>query len=283
MAQTSAGGGLPDALKGINPANGSCRREDSAAGAPAAVVAAPVQPEPDLSCAIAASDALFWLDAPDALFVDTRLPAEHAQFGIRGSVNLAALDLRTKPYLKSKRIVLFGNGKGEQENYRACAQLKRDGFAQVRVLRGGIAMWHLAQLPLVGRSVPNGGLVGLDTAEFWQEAKFDDNVVLVSPARREVQSNLSFSVLLAQPSAEAIKSVLERRRKELKGTPMAAVVLVAGNEVSEVQLAQIQQSLKPIPVLLYADTHEALTRHLARQQVVWSAYARGPKKPACGV
>lgn len=281
-AQGNAGGGLPDALKGISPANGSCRRDDSAAVAPGAVVAAPVLPEPDLSCAIAANDALSWLDAPDALFVDTRLPAEHAQFGIRGSVNLAALDLRTKPYLKAKRIVLFGNGKGEQENYRACAQLKRAGFAQVRVLRGGIAMWQLAQQPLVGRSMPNGAMVGLDAAEFWQEAKFDDNVVLVNPTRREVQANLSFSVLLDQPSADAIKAVLERRRKELKGAPMAAVVLVAGKELTEAQLAQIQQALKPIPVLLYTDSNEALTRHMARQQAVWTAHARGPKKPACG-
>ena len=281
-AQANAGGGLPEALRGINPANGACRRDDSVTGASGAAVATPAQPEPDLSCAIAASDVLSWLDAPDALFVDTRLPAEHAQFGIRGSVNLAALDLRTKPYLKSKRIVLFGNGKGEQENYRACAQLKRAGFTQVRVLRGGIAMWQLAQQPLVGRSMPNAAMVGLDSAEFWQEAKFDDNVVLVSPARREVQANLSFSVLLDQPSADAIKGVLEQRRKELKGAPMAAVVLVAGKEITETQLAQIRASLKPIPVLLYADSNESLTRHIAQHQAVWTAHARGPKRPACG-
>lgn len=270
------------ALSAINPAGGSCRRDDASSSTPGAVVPAPVLVEPDLGCAITAAEARRWQEAPDTLFVDTRLPAEHAQFGIRGAVNLAALDLRTKSYLKAKRIVLFGNGKAEQEVYRACAQLKQAGFSQVRVLRGGVGMWQLAQQPLVGSAIHNGVMVGLSAAEFWQEAMFDDNVVLVSPARREVQGSLSFSVLLDQPSGDAIRAVLERRRKELKGAPLASVVLVVGKEVTRDQLNQIRQSLDPIPILVYADSQEALIQQMTRQQAVWSAHARGPKKPACG-
>lgn len=282
-AQASAPNAAPDGFKEIKRSDGVCRRDADGAGNAVELPEGPPLPEPDLSCAVSPADAQAWADAANTVFVDTRLPVEFGQFGIRGAVNLGLSDLQTKPYLMSKRLVLLGSGKAEQALYQACAVLKRQGFAQVRVVRGGMASWHASQLALIGRPPSAAALSRIDPAELWRESKFDDNVVMVAASQAALQANLSFSVVLPQVSAYAIKAILDRRRKELKGAPVAAVVLAAGPELSDQQLLQIQQALKPVPVLLYADTADALARQVARQTATWTAQARGPKRPGCGL
>lgn len=275
--------GVFDALKGIRQAVGSCRRDNEAnPAAKEGPVAAPLL-DADLSCAISPGDAMRWLEAANTIFVDTRPAPEHGQFGIRGAVNVRPSELKTKTYLQRKRIVLFGVGVGDQELYRACSGLKQAGFGQVHVLRGGLALWSAFRLPLIG-APPSGSLMSrLSAAQLWQESRYDDNVVVVFPSMSAGRENLPYSVLLMTPTAEGVRGVLERRRKELKGAPVASVILVAGAEMNDQQFEQLQQKLGAIPLLLYAESLGALDRQLSSQKAMWAAQSRGPKRPGCGL
>src|SRR5258706_3147384 len=68
----------------------------------------------------------------------------------------------------------------------------------------------------------------------------------------------------------------------MKNAQLASVVLVADAELSAERMERLQQGLKPVPLLVYVETRQALNRYVATQKAVWAAQARGPKQPNCG-
>lgn len=90
-------------------------------------------------------------DAPDAVILDIRTPAEFAAGHIEGAVNidyyapdfesrLAGLDRNTEYFVYCRS----GNRSG-----RAMDTFARLGFSRVKHLKGGIIDWEGAGLPLV--------------------------------------------------------------------------------------------------------------------------------------
>ena len=281
LAQNSPVDELPRALRDVKPAIGSCRPDDAQAKDPASRGAVRKELPPDLACAVSAAE-LSALKRADTVFIDTRPASEYAQFRIDGALNISVAEARSKAYLRSKPLVLVGDGKGERELYAACAELKRQGFKQVRILRGGMASWLAHDQAVIGRAPAPDRLIRLSAAELWRESQFDGNVVLVGDNREPMLADLPFSVALGQQSAETIRAALEQRNKRRKNAPFASVVLVAGADLSPEQMERLQRDLKPVPLLVYAETREALNRYVGTQKAIWAAQARGPKQPNCG-
>lgn len=274
-------GQLPEILKEIKPAAGVCRSDEVLPGADGILTVPEVQP--DLNCAISVSEVRTLLTQPSTALIDLRLAADYQAFHIEGALNLGFSDLHSKPYWRNKTVVLIGNGKAERELYSECAQLKRSGYKQVRVLRGGMPLWLVHNQPVMGRlpSVPQ--LARLPASEFWLESKNPDNLVVLSKGQGALQGDLSFSVVLPQTTGEAIKAVIKRRHKELKSAPLASVILAADPTVTDEQIQQLQSAIMPVPLLVYADTRDAFMRQLVVQKAIWLAQARGPKQPGCGL
>lgn len=279
-AQLVSGDLLPEAIKDIRPAVGACRREDPLPGQAGTPVGGEVPP--DLSCALPVTEFPLLLARRETLLADLRLAADFQTFRIEGALNLSASELRSKPYWRRKTVVLVGNGKAERELYSECARLKRSGYQQVRVLRGGMPMW-LAQGGAVAGHTPSvPQLMRLSAAEFWLESQNPHNVVLVATEQHALQRQLSRSEVLPQTTPKTIKAALEPRRK-LRPSGSASVVLAVAPGVTNEWIEKLQQSLMPVPLLVYADTPEALAHQLDAQKAVWAAQARGPKQPGCGL
>ena len=278
FAQNAAPNALPRALKDVQPA-GSCRPDKIE---PMEKIFARKELAPDLSCALSAAELSPGRKPPNTVFIDTRSMSEYDQFRIDGALRMSVSELRSKSYLRGKRIVLIGDGKAERELYVACAELKHRGFKQVRMLRGGMASWLVEQQPVVGRAPAPDRIVRLNAAELWMESRFDRNVVLLADNQFTMLPDLPFSAALGHPSLEIIQAAIQQRRAQLKNAPFASVVLVAERELSAEQLERLQQGLKPVPLLVYADTRQALNRYVATQKAMWAAQARGPKQPNCG-
>lgn len=284
VISTSAGAqepaGLPDALQGIKPAVSECRSEEPlpeiAEMPPSASIA------PDLACALPATQAKSLRDQQDAIFIDLRPTAEYAVFHIANALNLTLAQLRSKPYWRSKPLVLIGSGKGETEWYRACAALRFEGYKQVRVLQGGMAQWLAQALPVEGQQPPAHHLSRLSAEELWLESQSAENVVMLDASQQAIKTELGFSTVLPKVSATAIKTVLDRRRKELGRAPLAAVVLAVAPSSSDRELQSLQQLLNPLPLLVYRDAPEHFLMQMAIQKASWKARARGPKQPRCG-
>lgn len=280
-AQNQAGAGMPEALKDIKPASGVCRRD-----APEQTSSTPASSQalaPDLSCALEASELARMLGQPGVAVVDTRTSPAFNAFRIADALNLDVTSLRHKTFLRDKTLVLAGSGKGERELYSACAALKAQGFKRVSVLRGGMAAWAAQGLPALGRASDVSLMDGLSPAELWVESQFDANLLLLVRERAGMLSQLRSGVEIASASPETLSSILARYRKANRNALPAAVLLVAAAPLPAEALQSLRQAIKPVPLLVYAETTEAYARYLKQQQAVWAAQAHGPKQPGCGL
>lgn len=277
-AQVVPGNAMPEALKGIRQASSACMREDDTPGGAAAVA----EPAPDLQCAVPAETVQQLLRQPGSVAIDMRSAADFEAYHIDGAVNASLADLLAKPYWRGRKVVLAGSGKGERELYTACARLKQAGYKNVAVLSGGMTSWLAAGKPVRGRAPSAQQLARLSAAELWQEGQFSENLVVMDKDREALLNHIPFSVPVAESSAAAIRRLMDERRRALKGTPAAAVVLVTGADMPDQRVQQLQQSLAPQPVLVYTDTREAFARQVSTQKAIWLAHANGPKRPACG-
>lgn len=282
--RTSNAGGLPAALQAARPSDGVCHKEDVAE-----LGKLPQAPDvrADLTCAMVPAALRKQLTAtgvaPDWALIDLRQNDDFQAYHINGAMNLGLADLHGKPYWRNKQVVLIGNGKGERELYAACTQLKQSGYKQVSVLRGGMPAWLAQQGPVLGR-VPQRmpQMLRLSPAEFLLEAQNPDNLVLLGKAQIDIQRELPLAMPLTDDTVDALQAVLARRRKELKDTPLATVVVVAAG-LGEEQIGRMQQALAPLPLLLYMDSPQALAKQVALQKQIWLAQARGPRPLGCGL
>lgn len=272
---------VEEALKDVKRA-GVCSRDDVAASTSGMPMLG-VDAAPDLGCALAPADAMALQGRPDTVVVDTRPAREFALFHIDSSLNATPSELRVKPFLQSKSLILAGSGKGERELYVACGELRRAGFKQVKVLRGGLPAWLAHQQPVVGRIEAAESMVRLTPGQLWAEARFDANLVLLAPGMASLQKEFPKGVLLRDDSPEALKTIVEKRRREARNVPLASIVLVAGSTAQDDRIGRLIQALKPVPVLVYGDTAEALKQFLVSQEAAWKVQARGPKQPKCGL
>ncbi len=282
FAQAPAYGALPESLKSIKQATGTCARDDAKAGKeldfPSELL-----PPAALECAIGPAEAAALLAQPNSVAVDTRSAAEFSISHIDGALNMNAATLRVQAFLRNHDVILVGNGKTERELYSSCARLKASGFKQAKVLRGGMPSWGMQGLPVIGKSAGVADLVRLDAPELWVESEFDANLVLVTGGQESVRKSLKFAVSVADLSPGTVSNIIERRRKELKNAPLASVVVVTDPKTEIATLIMLRQHLHPIPVLVYMGGAEAVAQQIKQQHALWAARARGPRKPGCGL
>ncbi|MDB5815455.1 MAG: hypothetical protein JWN23_2572 [Rhodocyclales bacterium] len=281
-AQALPGTVMPEALKNIKAASGVCPRDDVVANGNPETGANNARP--DMSCAIRPAELSSLLTSPDTTIVDLRNLVEYNRVRIDGSLNLATSEVRRKNYLHDKSLVLVGNGKAERELYMACADLQTRGFKRVKVLQGGMPAWLFQKQKVIGENPEILQSIELSPSELWIESQFDANLMLVSKEQESMQRLLSFSSLIPDESPVAVKTVIERWRKELKNSPLASVVLITSPRKADADSMQrLRQAIQPIPLLVYVGTREAFEKQIAQQKAIWTAQARGPKKPGCGL
>ena len=234
---------------------------------------------PDLSCAITPVELTGLLKRPDTVIADVRPAADYAAFHLNGALNLTAAELRTKPFLKPKTVVLIGSGKAERERYIDCARLKASGFKHTKVLRGGMIAWLSSGQAILGRAPDAASMGLLSPGELWAETRFTANLVLLKASGKGLSHDWPSATTIPDTSLAAIQAALKRRGNQ---SPLASVVLVTADDKVAASLPGLRQAVQPVPLLAYTGSADAYARQLAQQQAVWDAQARGPKKPRCG-
>ncbi|WP_426165992.1 rhodanese-like domain-containing protein [Pseudoduganella sp. R-34] len=279
QAQVRPGSEMPDALKGIPPA--VCRGNQEAPTGAAGQAGAAQAKQPDFTCALAPAAAANYLRQPGLVLADLRASSEFERFHAQDAIGVTASQLRTQNHWRDKPVLLIGSGKAEGDDFRTCAVLRANGYSQVRVLRGGMPAWMDAGLPVNGSAPSAASLARLSAEEFWAEGQDLDNVVLLAVPPERFKRELSFAVPIAKATPEAIRAVLERRKKETKGGPLNAVVLAMPPATTDGEIQALRQALAPVPLLAYTGGQDEFALQLRQQQAVWQAHARGPRKPPC--
>ena len=202
---------------------------------------------------------------------------------VDGALQVSADQLAGKPFLKDKTLVLMGNGRAERELYVACARLKAQGFRDVRVLQGGMPAWRVSGRPVLSRNVLADEVPRFSAPQLWLESHFEANLMLATPDQARVQAALPQVRVIADASLSTLQKALAAQRKATKDRAIAALVLVVPPEMPAGDLQALRTALAPLPLLVYADGADAYAKQMKQQQQVWTAQARGPKQPACGL
>ena len=269
---------LPKALQGIKRATGVCPLDDKPANAPTVV-----HPAPDMNCLIPTAKVVELLAQPQTVLVDTRPAGLSARYSINNALVMEPGAIAQRSYLKTRPLVLYGDGRSDRDLLEACTLLKEDGFKQVSVLQGGMRAWAAAGLAVRGAAPATPELATLDATQLWAASQFGNNVVLVTPDMRAVRPALLNSHELSDASPQALKKVLDQRRKEVGNQKLMAVALALPKAPDAAALAQLQKVADPAPVWVYSDTPAAFNKAIQQQKAVWSAQARGPKRINCGL
>jgi rhodanese-related sulfurtransferase len=269
---------LPEPLRNIPRAGESCKNEllTTATQKNALTGGSPT----DLACVATSADARE-LPRSQAMVIDVRHQSEFQRYHVPGSINLPARSLAYKPALRSKEVLLMGDGRNERELYSVCGLLKQSGFLSVRVVAGGMISYLAGDLPVSGRAPASHELARIDAAQLWAEGQFAGNLLVVADRSPGYSDYLPYAVAVASATPPALAAVLDRHRREIK-KPVTAVVLVGAQISTESSYKKLAASIAPVPLLFYADSASALKNFVSAQKAIWAAHARGPKQPRCG-
>jgi rhodanese-related sulfurtransferase len=231
---------------------------------------------------MAASSAAELAKRPGTVVVDTRPTAEFNRFHIDGAISLQADAIRTKSFLMKHPLVLVGSGKGEQELYSQCAQLRTNGNPATHVLQGGMAAWVLSELPMVGTAPAASEMVTLSPAELFAEVSGGSSRYFVLPGAAKIKDQIPAATVLGSGR-------LETGLVAIKNTPPAqaagsrSIVVIGEGAVTQAQIASAAALLRPRPVLFYLDGASSYSKFVSAQKAVWVAHAHGPKVPPCSL
>jgi rhodanese-related sulfurtransferase len=112
----------------------------------------------DTTCAISPNEVKAWRVSGDLLVAELRPSSEFERIRIPGSVNLPVRELRTKLYLRERRLLLVDRGYRLHELTAACRSIRESGFNGVRVLWGGLEAWRGHVGPLAGDGLAEAAL-----------------------------------------------------------------------------------------------------------------------------
>ena len=279
-AQVTRGDRIPEALKGVPAAVGSCRSTDPLGAGPPRRQAIP----PAATCVVASPNAVAELAQRGAVLIDVRPSTDYQAFHIAGSLNAGTAEVGSKPYWRDASVVLIGNGKAEGELVSQCARLKLAGYRQIQVLRGGLPAWLGSGQVVLGSAPTVGQQTRLAAAEYLLESRDPDNVLLLDKEQASLANELPFAMSLPETNAATIGAAIERKRRRAGASSRGAtVVLAMPGRVTDDQVAVMQRALLPVPLLVYTEGRDAVTKQQKVQKAMWSAYDRGPKQLGCGL
>ena len=104
---------------------------------------APARTDRDWSLYLAAGDVEAALrGASDAVWVDVRREEDYQRVRIPGSIQIPLFAIKTKEFLRSRRVVLVDDGLGSPATEEECRRLRAMGFGDVGLWYGGLNAWR---------------------------------------------------------------------------------------------------------------------------------------------
>lgn len=116
--------------------------------------------------------------SPGAYFlVDVRDATAYTRGHLRGSINLPLNRIKTRSFLRNKRLLLVSEGYDRVNMTHACRQLSEAGFANVKFLNNGLV--GLLGMPIAGLdSIPHETLVKVSAKAVIYDNRFESWAVL---------------------------------------------------------------------------------------------------------
>jgi rhodanese-related sulfurtransferase len=243
-----------------------------------------------------ADGALCWIDlatlngpgSSQPTWIDVRTSADARSAPIPGALTIRLVDLPTKTFLQNTPVVLIGSGRDDADLARACGELKRAGFQQVKLLRGGIRAWVNGQRAVLADAGVLQKLDLIQPSEFHRQAASAPWLVLA------VDLNPADGLPVAMGTAEridaggdAVRATDAVRRRQAEIARMSAkerpnaLVIVTRDEASATRLRDALRNGGGGDVLILQGGMAGYQAFLAQQQSI-AAAAGKPLIRSCG-
>ena len=114
-----------------------------------------------------------------ALIIDVSPSHDFEKRHIPKSLNIPLFSVKYQKFLKHRHIILVNQG-GDLASLEHCAaELKDLGFNKVSVIKGGLAAWYRAQLPVGGDPQAWKSVAVIQPISFWADRNYDDWKIIV--------------------------------------------------------------------------------------------------------
>ena len=236
----------------------------------------------ETACAITRDELEAWRASRELLVVDVRPSREFERVRIPGSVNFPLRELRTKLYLKDRRLLLVDRGYRGRELVAACRSMRASGFRSVRVLPGGLEAWRSGLGPLAGEGFTAAALDRVGPAALESGLRRDEWLVVdVTDAGAATEL---FRTANHVPFDGGVRFV-SRLGKAMAAdgdAPGRLVVLVDGDEKRHEAIKQAIGREWPEYLYFLDGGREAYQQYRAQQEKIISSTARGCTLSRCG-
>lgn len=165
--------------------------------------------------------------------VDIRSRNAFEALKIPGSLNLPLHAVKTRPFLKTRPVVLVNEGFTRAQLERECRQLNHQGF-KASILAGGLNAWKYRKGPLEGDLLQTHTFSTVSAQDYHQERDFYSGIVIdVSEVRSSLSKQLipdrihsqQVGASAKQPKHNPSLSDLRASVREYRKNPNGAILI----------------------------------------------------------
>ncbi len=214
--------------------------------------------------------------------VDVRKREDFSRYRIRGSLNIPSYAIKTKSFLRVKPIVLVNEGRTYHSLEKVCTELAAKGFADVKILQGGLHAWREKVGPMDGDPVAQSELSIVDPKELF-EAVYERRWLVVDvsaegvPAMEELPDVITIPAALGSEGFVEHLSLAVSRRTEENGQGPDVLIMDRAGEQYETFTARIDSGSLRGAFYLRGGA-SGYRAYLAMQEAMWGRKAKPPKR-----
>ena len=173
----------------------------------------------DPSPSVSADSALRQHRQNRVFLIDVRNRDAFEALKIPGSLNIPLYAVKTRPFLKSRPMVLVNEGFAASLLERECRQLNQKGF-KAAILAGGLNAWRYRNGPLEGDLLQLKTFSTVSSRTYHQEKDFSNSIVIeVSEVRGSNSKQLiPAAIHLPQVGASANQPMHNRSLSDLRAS-----------------------------------------------------------------
>lgn len=240
----------------------------------------------DASCYIDAARAVELAKDPGTVSIDTRGKDDYVRLHVPEAINLPMSEIKTKAYLSSRTLLIYGSGRADPSLEETCVSLKGQGFRNAKIVAGGVLAWtKLTRDLLASQDFDIGALSELSAEELFAEVRSSDTVI-VNLSRRFRSADIEpRQIVLEGPlTTESLISALHKKAAGVAKSDVRRVVLVGVESVNPVDLNAVLSSAKiEWPVFYYAGDAARYEASVKTLNALWSKKDKGPSMRKCGI
>ncbi len=231
------------------------------------------------ACFISVDSARQALNQGQTSFIDVRRADQFEAYRIPGALNIPAYAIKTKSFLRSRRLVLVDAGHGDASLLRTCKQLRAAGFSGVSILHGGLTAWLQHGGPIQGGQYAHAELRAISPARFHKE-KWHDWVIVnfgPSPVGKLSERFDDVPVIAGEGDSRRLKRKLRTvlAGKDKRYPPAVLLVSDNGQHYQKYEKAVRQAGAKNIVQL--EGGLQAYETFVAQQRAMWRHLASKPE------